>query len=128
MVFFLQLTVTGILTGSIYGLIALGIVLIYKATRVFNFAQGEVLIISGLITTTFISFFGIAIGLISGLLVSFLLGFIIERLTLRPLIGQPILATIMMTLGLSWALRGVGSIGWQSTIRQFPEIVSSSRL
>lgn len=128
MVFFMQLTVTGILTGSIYALIALGIVIIYKATRVFNFAQGEVLIISGLITTTFISFFGIAIGLISGLIVSFLLGLIIERLTLRPLIGQPILATIMMTLGLSWALRGFGSIGWQSTIRQFPEIVPHSQI
>jgi branched-chain amino acid transport system permease protein len=123
MIFFLKLTASGILTGSIYALIALGIVLIYKATRVFNFAQGEVLIISGLITTSFMGVFGIFPGIIAGILVSFVLGLVIERMTLRPLIGQPILSTIMMTLGLSWALRGVGTIGWQSTIRQMPNVV-----
>jgi branched-chain amino acid transport system permease protein len=128
MIFFLQLTAIGILTGSVYALIALGIVLIYKATRVFNFAQGEVLIISGLITTSFIGLFGIGVGLVAGLIVSFFMGFIIERLTLRPLIGQPILSTIMMTLGLSWALRGIGSIGWQSTIRHMPGFLPSGQI
>lgn len=128
MTFFLQLVVTGILTGSIYALIALGIVLIYKATRVFNFAQGEVLIISGLIITSFMGLFGIAIGLILGLIISFFIGLIIERLALRPLIGQPILSTIMMTLGLSWALRGIGSIGWQSTIRTMPSFLPSGQI
>ena len=127
MTFFLQLTVTGLLTGSLYALIALGIVLIYKATRVFNFAQGEVLIISGLITTTFISMLGIALGLICGIAVSFFVGLILERLTLRPLIGQPILSTIMMTLGLAWVLRGFGSIGWQSTIRHLPEFIPAGQ-
>lgn len=128
MTFFLQLTVTGILTGSLYALIALGIVLIYKATRVFNFAQGEVLIISGLITTTCLALFGIGIGLIVGLIVSFFLGLAIERLALRPLIGQPILSTIMMTLGLGWVLRGFGTIGWQSTIRHMPTFLPHGQI
>jgi branched-chain amino acid transport system permease protein len=127
MTFFLQLTVTGLLTGSLYALIALGIVLIYKATRVFNFAQGEVLIISGLMTTTFISMFGIALGLIFGIIIAFFMGLVVERLTLRPLIGQPILSTIMMTLGLAWVLRGFGSIGWQSTIRHLPEFIPAGQ-
>jgi len=124
MIFFLNLTAAGILTGSIYALLALGIVLIYKATRVFNFAQGEILILGGLITTTFMGLFGPLIGILSGIVVSFFLGLLIERLALRPLIGQPILSTIMMTLGLSWALRGVGTIGWQSTIRQMPNVLT----
>jgi branched-chain amino acid transport system permease protein len=128
MTFFLQLTAIGILKGSVYALIALGIVLIYKATRVFNFAQGEVLVISGLITTSFIGLFGIGAGLVAGLIVSFFMGLIIERLALRPLIGQPILSIIMMTLGLSWALRGIGTIGWQSTIRQMPSFLPSSQI
>ena len=128
MIFFLKLTVAGILTGSIYALLALGIVLIYKATRVFNFAQGEILILGGLITTTFMGLFGILIGILSGIVVSFFLGLLIERLALRPLIGQPILSTIMMTLGLSWVLRGVGTIGWQSTIRQMPNVLPSDQI
>jgi branched-chain amino acid transport system permease protein len=106
----------------------LGIVLIYKATRVFNFAQGEVLIISGLVITSLIGVFGIWIGLVAGLIVAFFMGLFIERLTLRPLIGQPILSTIMMTLGLSWALRGIGSIGWQSTIRHMPSFLPSGQI
>lgn len=128
MTFFLKLTATGILTGSIYALIAMGIVLIYKATRVFNFAQGEVLVIGGLMTTTFMDLFGIIPGIAAGIAASFGLGLLIERTTLRPLIGQPILATIMMTLGLSWVLRGVGTIGWQSTIRQMPQVMPKGQV
>ena len=128
MTFFIQLTLSGIFTGSLYALIALGIVLIYKATRVFNFAQGEVLIITGLITVSLMGFFGIWIGLITGLILAFIVGLTIERLALRPLIGQPILSTIMMTLGLSWALRGFGTIGWQSTIRHMPSFLPHGQL
>ncbi|MEJ2716668.1 MAG: branched-chain amino acid ABC transporter permease [Deltaproteobacteria bacterium] len=128
MTFFLKLTATGILTGSIYALIAMGIVLIYKATRVFNFAQGEVVVIGGLMTTTFMGLFGILPGIIAGIVASFGMGLLIERTTLRPLIGQPILATIMMTLGLSWVLRGVGTIGWQSTIRQMPQVMPKGQV
>jgi branched-chain amino acid transport system permease protein len=128
MTFFLQLTLTGILTGSIYALIAIGIVLIYKATRVFNFAQGEVLVIGGLITITFMDLFGVLLGILAGVAASFFLGLLIERTALRPLIGQPILSTIMMTLGLSWVLRGIGTIGWQSTIRQMPDVIPKGQV
>lgn len=128
MIFFLKLTATGILTGSIYALIAMGIVLIYKATRVFNFAQGEVLVIGGLMTITFMEMLGVLPGILVGVAASFVLGLFIERTTLRPLIGQPILSTIMMTLGLSWVLRGVGTIGWQSTIRQMPDVIPQGQV
>jgi branched-chain amino acid transport system permease protein len=97
-----------------YSLIALGFVLVYKATDAINFAQGEFVMIAGFIVVAFLLFYGfplwgaIAVGLL--LMIGF--GFGLERVMLRPLIGRPIVAVIMATIGLAAVLRGVGPLVW----------------
>jgi len=114
MAFFAQLIITGLALGIIYGVIALCIVVVYKSTRVFNFAQGELLIVGGFFCWTCLTQWHLP------LVVAFLLtvvatgfvGYLIERLTLRPLIGQPILAAIMMTVCLMAVLKGGALLAW----------------
>lgn len=107
--FFLLLVSNGVLVGLMYSLIALGFVLVYKATDAINFAQGEFVMMAGYLAAlgTFqISFWlGLAVS-IAGM-VAF--GFLLERGMLRPLIGRPVVAVIMATIGLAAALRGI----WQ---------------
>ena len=92
--YFLQLVISGLVIGSIYSAVALGFVIIYKATRVVNFAQGELLMV--------------------GAYVCF--GFLVERLILRPMIGEPIISIIMVTIGLSLVLRSIVSAIWGTEI------------
>jgi branched-chain amino acid transport system permease protein len=112
-----QQVVTGILNGGIIALIALGIVLIFKASEVFNFAHGHMLMLGAYFTWWFAGGSGselfnlpfwAALGL--ALVLSGLLGLVIERLALRPMTGQPLLAIVLMTLGLALLLEGITSI------------------
>ncbi|MBI5652974.1 MAG: branched-chain amino acid ABC transporter permease [Chloroflexi bacterium] len=105
---FPQFLATGLLTGGVYALIALGIVLIYKSSRIFNFAQGHILMIGGYVTWWFTENLGwdVWLSFAAAVVVAVFLGLAIERVALRPLIGQPILATIMMTLALSQFMQG----------------------
>lgn len=113
-----QQIVTGILNGGIIGLIALGIVLIFKASEVFNFAHGHMVMLGAFFTWWFSGgagedqFFNLPFwaALLMALVVSALIGLLIERLALRPMTGQPLLAIILMTLGLSQLLEGLASI------------------
>jgi branched-chain amino acid transport system permease protein len=114
-----QAIVTGVLKGSVIGLIALGVVLIYKSSEVFNFAQGHLLMFGTYITWWFAGgnetgeeLFNLPLGLAVLLAfgVSILIGFIIERVALRPMSGQPILSIILMTLGLAQLIEGLTSI------------------
>ena len=120
---FIQFLINGVLVGGIYALIALAIVLIYKSTRVFNFAMGEMLTLGGFILYTFMATlkFPMWLGLIFTVIVSLGIGLVIERLALRPLIGQPILAAIMATLALSLIIKGIIFFGWGSPTITFPE-------
>jgi len=120
---FIQFLINGVLVGSIYAFLALAIVLIYKSTRVFNFAMGEMLTLGGFILyTSMVTLnFPVWLGLLFTIIVSLSLGFIIERLALRPLIGQPILAAIMATLALSLIIKGIIFFGWGSPTISFPE-------
>jgi len=90
----LQFLLTGILVGGVYALIALGLVLIYKSSRVFNFAQGDLVMLGGFITWTLLAQFGLPLwaSLPVALALAWVVGLLVERLALRPLIGQPILA------------------------------------
>lgn len=119
---FPQFLATGLLTGGIYSLIALGLVMIYKASRVFNFAQGHLLMLGAFITWWFTENLGwdvwIAFAVAIGLAV--VSGWLIERVALRPLIGQPILATVMMTLALSQVLQGVTILAFGAYQRSLP--------
>ena len=108
--FFLLLVSNGILIGLMYALIALGFVLVYKATDAVNFAQGEFVMIAGLLTAAALDVWGapfwLAVVVALGGMVGF--GFLLERVMLRKLIGRPVIAVVMATIGLASILRGVG--------------------
>jgi branched-chain amino acid transport system permease protein len=116
-----QYFVSGIFQGSVYALIAVGMVVIFKATRVFNFAQGHLLMVGVLLTYVFIGKFGIWISIPLALACAIVLGYLIERLTLRPLIGQSIISALMMTLAVAYLLDGIATIFWGSKIYRYPQ-------
>ncbi len=109
MSYFLELVVNGALTGAMYGLAALGFVLIYKSSGVVNLAQGAMIMLAGYIVWLLVSA-GISIWLAIplGVVLMFLFGLLAERLLLRKMVGQPIIMIVMLTLGLEIFLRGVG--------------------
>jgi len=100
----------GVLIGLMYSLIALGFVLVYKATDAINFAQGEFVMISGFVAAGALMVWGtplwLAVALALGGMI--ILGFALERVMLRRLIGRPVIAVVMATIGLASILRGVG--------------------
>ncbi len=105
---FLQLMITGVMVGSIYALVALGWTLIYKSSGVLNLAMGELTLLGAYVSLTFYQWgFPFLLALVCTLIVGFALGIVVERLFLRPLIGEPVLTVIMVTVGLSFFLRGV---------------------
>lgn len=123
MILLIQFLTNGILVGGIYALLALGIVLICKSTRVFNFALGEMLALGAFILYTFMAFLKLPFWLsfVFVVPVSLLVGLLIERLSLRPLIGQPILAAIMATLAVSLILKGIVLFVWGSPTISYPQ-------
>lgn len=110
----LQFFVTGLLTGGIYALVAVSIVLVYKSTRIFNFAVGDLLTLGGFIFFSFTVWgkLPVALALFSTLIMAIFVGILVERLVLRPLLNQPILSIIMATLALSSVLNGIMLIIW----------------
>lgn len=117
---------SGVLLGAIYALIALGIVVVYKSTRVFNFAQAQLIVWGVLFSYWTIHWWGPAAGLAGALLAGAVLGFVMERLTLRPLIGQPLLAALLMTLALGYFLEGLAFMTWGTAVRTYPEVFSAA--
>jgi len=105
---------TGISLGFIYGLVALGFVLIYKSSRILNLAVGEFLLIGAFVCWTARTVWGFPVWacFLTAMIAGAILGLLIERIALRPLIGQPILGVIMMTIALMVILRGGVMLGW----------------
>ena len=124
---FIQLTLTGLTNGAILALAALGFVLIYKSSDVINFAQGEFLLIGAYVMFSMLVQFSLpwTIGLVLTLLVAVGIGVAVERLVLRPLIGEPIISVIMATIGLSSLLRAIVSTIWGNQPRAFPPFIPS---
>ncbi len=122
---FLQLTLTGLTNGAILALAALGFVLIYKSSDVINFAQGEFLLIGAYLIYGMVVQVGLhwTLGMFITLLIAVLVGVLIERLILRPMIGEPIISIIMVTIGLSSLLRAVVSAIWGNLPRAFPAFI-----
>jgi len=120
----IQVIVAGLATGGVYGLIALGFVLIYKATSVLNLAMGEFMTLGAFICFTALSIVHVPFGIAFAVTVIFAiaLGIVIEPLILRPLIGEPIISVIMVTIGLGAILRGLMYMIWDPTYRAFPQI------
>lgn len=116
-----QYFVSGIFQGSIYALIAVGIVVIFKATRVFNFAQGHLLMVGVLLTYMLIGKLGIWISIPLAIACGIGIGYLVERLMLRPLIGQSIVSALLMTLAVAYLLDGVATIFWGTKILPYPQ-------
>lgn len=124
---FVQLIITGLSMGAIYALVALGMVLIFKSTGVFNIAQGQLLLVGAFICYTLSSHFGLPFwaAIIFTVPCAFLLGLAIERLCLRPMIGKPLLGVIIMTLGLASLLKGLTVTIWGPQTRSYPTYLPS---
>ena len=116
--FFFEVLIGGLLSGVMYSLVALGFVLIYKASGVFNFAQGSLVFFAAL---TFVGLtehglsFGVA--LVVTLAVMVVAGLLIERLVLRPLVNQPQISLFMATIGLSFFIEGLAQLLWGANVR-----------
>ncbi len=104
----LQVLISGVSQGCIYGLIALGFVLIYKATETINFAQGELMMLGAFLGLTATVVMGLPYwaGVPVALAGMALAGLLIERVALRPILGQPAFSVVMVTIGLGYVARG----------------------
>ena len=123
--FFLQLLIQGLSVGFLYALAALGFVMIFKSSSVLNFAHGDLLSIGAFIFLVFSVWFKLPIWLafLFTLIGSFILGFIIERLFLRPLIGEALIQVIMLTVGLAAMFKGVMLFIFGGNIYNYPDFL-----
>jgi branched-chain amino acid transport system permease protein len=117
--FTLLLITNGIMIGLMYTLIALGFVLVYKATDAINFAQGEFVMFAGFIAAAAAYFAGLSFWICASLAIAGMaaFGFGLERIVLRPLIGRPVIAVIMATIGIAAVLRGSATIAFGAGTR-----------
>jgi len=111
---FIQLMLSGITMGMLYALVGLGFVIIYKSTKVFNFAQGELVIVGTYFAIYLISYMKIPVlvAIVLAILFAVIVGFGIERIFLRSMIGQPLISVIMVTIGLSSVLKAATGLIW----------------
>ena len=127
MSFFIQLVANGVVVGGIYAMVALGFVLIYKSSRVINFAQGEFLMVGAYVSLAIITAARVPplLAFVLTLGFSVALALLVERLVLRPLIGEPVISVIMVTLGLASVLRALIQLFYGTDTRPFPELFSA---
>ena len=122
MAFFFDLFVNGLMIGSMYALVALGFVLIYKATSVVNFAQGELVMFGGYIAAALVSLYhlplAVALPVLLGTMVA--LGFVLERGVLRPMVGQAVISVVMVTIGLAQVFQGTAAMLWGAQTKNIP--------
>jgi branched-chain amino acid transport system permease protein len=116
MSFFIEVLLGGLLSGVMYALVAIGFVLIYKASGVFNFAQGAMVFFAALTCVGFVDKFGVPLWL--AILVMIVLAFAIERVVLRPLVNQPEITLFMATIGLAFFIEGLAQLLWGSQVRK----------
>jgi branched-chain amino acid transport system permease protein len=123
---FIEYSAVGIASGGIYALIGLGIVLIFKSSKGFNFAMGEMMMLSAyFFYTAAVTFaLGIWLGLIAALIASVAVALVIERLALRPMMGRPFIAVVMVTFGVGSIIRGFVGMVWGPNDLQVPAILA----
>ena len=109
MIQFFQMTLSGISQGCIYGLIALGFVLIYKATETVSFAQGELMMMGAFGGLAAMTWLGLPywLAVLSAIAAMTLFGVILERVVIRPILGQPAFSVVMLTIGIGYVARGL---------------------
>jgi len=125
-----QQIISGVAVGCIYALVALGFVLIYKATEVVNFAQGEFMMIGAFVAYTLIALLKLPFlpALAFTLVFMFFFGIFLDRVMFRPLVGEEAFALVMVTLGLSFTLRSVAGMIWTYDTFDFPFVFSEKPL
>jgi branched-chain amino acid transport system permease protein len=130
MTFLLQLAVTGFGLGMVYALIAVGFVIILKCSKAFNIAQGQFVMIGGYLGYTFLVTFHLPVwaSLLAAIAVAAIMGVLIERLTLRPLVGQSVLSIIMMTIALGTVLDGVATLVWGGEYKAYHGVLPTLNL
>jgi branched-chain amino acid transport system permease protein len=122
---FIDLTLNGISTGAIYAAVALALVLIWRSTRIVNFAQGAMLMITTFIASAVINSGGsYVLGFVVALGAGFVLGAVVERVAVRPIENAPPLNAVILTLGLYTLLVAVAGMIWGNTPRSFPAAFS----
>jgi len=122
---FMQLFINGISIGFLYGLSAMGFVMIFKSSSVLNFAHGELLAMGAFLFLALIGFANLPIYLafMVTLFSCFALGFLIERFFLRPLIGEPLIFVIMLTVGLASMFKGLMLLIWGGNLYTYPDFL-----
>ncbi len=123
---FLQLVISGIAQGCIYGLIALGFVLIYKATETVSFVQGDLMMMGGFVGLATMTMLGFPywLSILAAIIAMGLFGLFIERLVIRPILGQPQFTIVMLTIGIGYIVRGlitmIPAIGTETHVLPVP--------
>jgi len=109
MIQFFQMTLSGISQGCIYGLIALGFVLIYKATETVSFAQGDLMMMGAFGGLAAMTWLGLPywLAILSAVAAMTLFGMLLERIVIRPILGQPAFSVVMLTIGIGYVVRGL---------------------
>jgi len=120
--------VNGIIVGTLYGVVAMCFVLIYKSTQIVNFAQGQFLLVGAWICWATMVKFGLPfwVGFPITLAFMFIFGVLLQVVVLRPMIGEPIISVIMMTIGLSIVLKALMGWAFGVQVKPFPTIFETS--
>ena len=117
--FFFEVLIGGLLSGVMYALVALGFVLIYKASGVFNFAQGAMVFFAALTCVSLTEFgWPLWVAIAATIVIMSLLGLAVERVVLRPLVNQPEISLFMATIGLSFFIEGMAQLMWGSDVKR----------
>ena len=119
----LQIAIEGTLTGLVYGLVALAFVVIFRASRIVNLAQGQLVLVGAYVMGTLLANLPAPVAIALALGGSVLIGIAIERLVFRPLIGQPVFAIVMASIGLLILLQGVVQLIWGAQTRPFAAVL-----
>lgn len=121
---FAQMLAAGAAIGCAYAIVALGFVLIYKASEIVNFAQGDLMMLGAFLGYTFIVLLGLpfAVGLVLAVLCLALVGALLDRLVLRPMVGEPVFAIVIITIGVGFVLRSIVTMlpAWGSDTHAIP--------
>ncbi len=120
--YFMNLLMSGLVIGSLYGLIAMGFAIVYRATGMVNFAQGEIMMMIAYISYNMALASGAGFaGLLAGVIpVAILLGLLIERLFIRPMLGEPMFSRVMATIGVAVVIRSLVILIWGVEPKAYP--------
>lgn len=126
MIKFLQLLFSGVSLGMVYSLIALGFVIIYKGSRIFNFAQGEFVMLAAYVVVAVSATQPYALAIFAAVAVLVLVALVVERFVLRKMLGEPLFAIVMVTLGIGIIVRAVITMIWGYQDKGFADPIGPS--